>query len=72
LASAEGFRPRVPYALESSLVYEIQEMTLNASAQSVGLIEPAVAGAIIKVPLRLAKSSRKAKIRSLKPIAGSA
>lgn len=47
-------------------------MTLNPSEQAVGLIEPAVAGATVKVLSPLAKAPRKAKIRRLKPIAGSA
>jgi hypothetical protein len=58
--------------LEPNLVYEAAEMMLNPSEQAIRLIEPAVAGATIKVALLLAKSSRKAKIRRLKPIAGSA
>jgi hypothetical protein len=45
---------------------------LNPSGQAIGLIEPAVTGATIKVPLPLTKSPRKAKVRRLKPIVGSA
>jgi hypothetical protein len=58
--------------LEPNLVYEAAEMMLNPSEQAVGLIEPGVAGPTIKIPAPLAKSPRKAKVRRLKPIAGSA
>ncbi len=45
---------------------------LNPSEQAIGLIEPGAAGATIKIPSPLTKSPRKAKVRRLKPIVGSA
>jgi hypothetical protein len=47
-------------------------MMLDPFEQAVGLIEPGVAGATMKVPLLRAKSLLKTKVRCLKPIAGSA
>jgi hypothetical protein len=74
LASAEGCPRSLAWLkfLESRLIYEAAEMMLDPSEQAIGLIEPRIAGATINVPSPLAKPPRKAKVRSLKPIAWSA
>jgi hypothetical protein len=63
---------RAPQVSRAGLVYEAAEIMLNPSGQANGLIEPGVTGATIKVASPLAKSPRKAKVRRLKPIVGSA
>jgi hypothetical protein len=57
--------------LEPSLVYEGAEMMVNPSEQAIGPNAPGVAGAI-NVSSPPAERLRKAQVRRLRPIAGSA